>query len=83
MSPESVQCICFSIINAVIKCLDEFNLRAKDCFSDEKENLFAEPFETIDDLGSRLMIFCNKVCSYIEQQKESKNFGLRDKILNS
>lgn len=81
MSPESIQCICFSIINAVIKCLDEMNVEVKDCFSDERESLFAQPFETVDDLGDRLMVFSNKICNYIEQQKESKNFGLRDKIL--
>lgn len=81
MSPESIQCICFSIINAVFKCLDEMNVEVKDCFSDERESLFAQPFETVDDLGERLMVFSNKICNYIEQQKESRNFGLRDKIL--
>lgn len=81
MSPESVQCICFSIINAVIKCLDEMNIEAKDCFNDEKESLFAQSFETIDDVGERLLIFCSKICNYIERQKESKNYELRDKIM--
>lgn len=81
MSPEAAQCICFGIINAVMKSLDEIDVDMKECFRENDENLHEQPFETINDLGDRLVHFCNKVCSYIQQRKESKNFELRDRIM--
>lgn len=81
MSPQAAQCICFGIINAVMKSLDEIGVDLKECFQEDGENLHDQAFETISDLGNRLAHFCNKACSYIRQRKESKNFELRDRIL--
>lgn len=80
--PESVQYICFGLINSIVKTLEEMNIEINLEFETEKEYLFVKPFETIDDMGDRIIGFCRKVCAYIEKGKESKNFDLRDKILD-
>jgi len=82
MSIEAVQCICFGIINAIMKVLDDINIDTSQCFRNEEEILFAQPFDTVDNLANRIISFCSTICNYIQEQKESKNFELRDKILS-
>lgn len=82
MTPEVVQCIGFSIINAVLMCLDETGLDLDECFEGENVSLFSQPFETVDDLGDRIINFCNKVCTYIKQQKVIRNFSLCARIFD-
>jgi AraC-like DNA-binding protein len=81
ISIESVQCIYFGIINAVMKTLDEMEIDSSKYFVGTEESLFIEPYETIDNLLERIAEFCRGVCRYIMEQKESKNYQLRDKIL--
>lgn len=82
LRPEPIQYIFFGFVNAVIKTLDEMDIELSKSFETEKEKLFTEPFETIDELGNRITAFCSEVCTYIEKNKESKNFELREKILD-
>lgn len=83
--PESAQYICFSFINAVVKMMDLMGIEENSGFENfdrEKEELFIKPFDTIEEMCSRLTSFCKRVSEHIESSKESKNFSLRDKILN-
>lgn len=81
LSLEAVRCICFGIINTIMKTLNEMNIEPNSHFGDDRSILFAQPFETIDDLSMRIIDFCSAVCAYVEEQKESKNFELRDQLL--
>lgn len=82
MSPESVQFIYFGMIKSVIRELEEMNIELPNSLIEEKDNLFINTSETMHKLINRMRRFCNGVCIYINNQKESKNFELRDKILN-
>ena len=82
MSLESVQCICYGIINAIMKTLNEMNIDIDSKLTEDKESLFVQPFETIDELGNRILQFSEKICAHIIEQKESKNFQLRDRLLD-
>lgn len=81
LSIEAAQCICFGIINSVMKTLDEMDIEINRCFED-KEDISIQHFETLEDLGNRLKEFCQRICSYVEQHKESKNYEMRDKIFD-
>lgn len=81
MSLEAAQCICFGIINAIMKTLNEMNIDPSHCFKDEKGMLFAQPFETVADLSIKIVEFCSVICEYVKEQKESKNFELREQLL--
>lgn len=81
MTIEAVQCICFGIINSIMKVLNDINIDTSQCFKNEEEILFAQPFDTIDNLMDRIISFCSTICNYVKEQKESKNFELREKIL--
>ena len=76
MSLEAAQCICFGIINAIMKTLNEMNIDPSHCFKDEKGMLFAQPFETVADLSIKIVEFCSVICEYVKEQKESKNLSL-------
>lgn len=81
MTIEAVQCVCFGIINSIMKVLSDINIDTSQCFKNEEEILFAQPFETIDNLVDRIIGFCSTICHYVQEQKESRNFELREKIL--
>jgi len=78
LAPEAVQCIYFGIINAVVKCMNEMGIQIRDLYVGNPDS---PPFETLDELGSRMLDFCNKVCEIVEQQKENKNYEIRDRVL--
>jgi AraC-like DNA-binding protein len=82
MNIEAVQCICFGIINTILKVLNDLNLDMSQCFTNEEEVLFSQPFGTIDGFMDRIASFCSTICGYIQNQKESKNFELREQIVN-
>ena len=81
-SIEAVQCICFGIINTIMKVVDDLNLDAVLFSAKEEENIFYRPFDTVDGLMDRMIGFCSTICSYIQQQKESKNFELQKQIMD-
>jgi two-component system response regulator YesN len=68
---ESIQCICYGILNSVIKIVDEMQMDASDCFMDEEDSLLVQNFDTIDSMLDRLAIFCEKICNYTLEQKEN------------
>lgn len=77
---DTVQFFCFSIIHSVIKALEELNMQDFSHLDKEVEELFALKFETLDELSTKMTALVKKICVYVERQKESKNFGLREKI---
>lgn len=77
---ESIRCICFGIINSVIKIIDEMNMDASDCFIYEEDYLSVQTFDTVDSMIDRLVIFCSKICEYKMEMKENKNLQLKSKI---
>lgn len=81
-TPEAVQFIYFGVLKSVIRVLDEMNIELTNKLKNEKEELYINLQGTIDSLTGRIGGFCKGVCTLIGSQKESKNFELRDRILN-
>ena len=81
MSIEAIQCICFGFINSIMKTLNDINICTSLFLKDEDSVLYSRPFDTIDNLAERIISFCRTICDYITKQKESKNFELRDRII--
>ncbi|MDR6553436.1 helix-turn-helix domain-containing protein [Paenibacillus qinlingensis] len=82
ISPEAVQSICFGIISTIVKTLDAMNISTGSTVATQMVELYRYKFETIEGLRERMTLFCKNVCIHIENQKESKNFGLREKIIS-
>ena len=82
MAIEAIQCICFGIINSIMKTLNDINIGTGQFLNNEDNVLYSKPFDTIDNLVERIISFCRTICDYINRQKESKNFELRDRIID-
>lgn len=82
MSPESVKFIYFGMVKSIIRELEEMNIELTKVLNHEKDSLFTNASETIDKMTNKMEKLCEDLCIHINNQKESKNFELRDKILN-
>jgi AraC-like DNA-binding protein len=81
MSMETVEFICFDIINTVMKTMIEMGIQLKDYIDEGMESLFSPKYETMEELQQLVVHFCSKVCKYIKAQKESKNVQLYQHVL--
>jgi two-component system response regulator YesN len=81
LSPEAAQTVCFSIINSVMRTIDEMDVEWNEQFNGDVEHLLTRRFETLEILGTQVVQYCRQVCDYVSICKESRNFELRDKIL--
>ena len=82
LSLEAVRYLCFDIINTVLKTLHELNLTENDWLEEKISNLSSFQFETVSALENEVVSLCNTVCEFIVDQKESKNFELRDQMMD-
>jgi AraC-like DNA-binding protein len=75
------RCVCFDIINSVLKTVNEIgifsSITKKEYFNVETLN----NFNTIDELTDIIKRICYDLCSGIKQSKESHNFDLKDKLI--
>lgn len=81
-SLESVQIICSGIISSVVKILDELDITDLSYKEDGVEIDLTSNFETIKEFEKRMIDFGKRVCLYVEDKKQSKNFGLTQKIFD-
>ena len=65
-----------------LKTLGEMDNSIRKSMDKEVEILFAQQLETVDALENQMIQFGKKVCYHIENQKESKNYTLRDEIMD-
>lgn len=80
---EAVQCICFGIVNAIMNLLGDIHVDTSHCLKNEEElQLLVQPFDTVDTFIERVINFSSVICNYLKGKKESKNFELRDKIID-
>jgi two-component system response regulator YesN len=77
---ESLRCICYGIINSVLKIVDDLQIDASDCFLDEEDYLLVQAFDTVEAMLDQLAVFCLKICEYQIEQKENKGLQLKNKI---
>lgn len=80
VSLEAAQCICFDIVNNMMKTLIELEIDIDDDLGETMQQLFVPRFETIEELESLLISICRKVCRYVEAKKESKNIELLEQL---
>lgn len=78
---EEVECVCFDIINTVMKTLAEMGIGLSGYADRTMERIFVSHFETIEALEHHMVEFCRQVCRYVEKQTESKSYALPDKLL--
>lgn len=75
------RCICFDIINSVLKVVNETGLSAimadKDYFNIEDLNHFNTP----EELTDIIIGVCTDLCGEIRKSKESRNFSLKEKLI--
>jgi two-component system response regulator YesN len=80
---ESLRCICYGVINSVIKLVEELQMDAGDCFSDEENFLLVQTFDTVDAMLDQLTAFCMKICEYQIEQNINKFSRLKNKIFDT
>ncbi|WP_010276219.1 helix-turn-helix domain-containing protein [Paenibacillus senegalensis] len=79
LSIERVEFICFDMINTAMKTLVEMDIPLKE---DEwsVETLFVHELETLEALEQRMVSFCEQVCQYVNEHKESRNKDLLQEL---
>jgi AraC-like DNA-binding protein len=78
-SPEEARRIGYSTIHVVVKTLEELDL---DGASVNQIRVLMQEAESVDELHRELSRYCAALCDSIANRKESKNFELRDKVLD-
>ncbi|WP_158289418.1 helix-turn-helix domain-containing protein [Paenibacillus flagellatus] len=73
VSVEAAECICFDIVNSIMKTLIELEIEVDDRLGETLQQLFVPRCETIEELEHLVIGICLNVCKYVESQKESKN----------
>jgi YesN/AraC family two-component response regulator len=76
-----VQSVCLRLFDAVMKGVDEISLNLDMEWEQEKAVLRAFEFETLEDFERTFVRFCGRLADEIVLKKESKNFELRDKLV--
>jgi AraC-like DNA-binding protein len=72
MPLQTVEYICFDIINTIIKTVIEMNIELDTEMMRTLERLYAQGFETMELLEQTILTFCVKACDRITQQRENK-----------
>lgn len=80
VSLEAAECICFDIVNNIMKTLIELDIDIDDDLGETLEQLFVPRFETIEELELLVVRICLKVCRCIMGQKESSNVMLLESM---
>src|SRR5699024_6923284 len=76
MSVYQLKCICFDIINALLKTSAELGVTDK--IGDLKQ---LTNFSTLDQLEKRILHSSKDICEYVEKKRECDNQYLRTEIL--
>lgn len=81
VTPEMAMSIYYGIINGIIKVIDEMKLEICNCIDLNLDQYLVAQFETIEDFKNILVDFCNRICYFIEAQKEEKNVKLIEEMI--
>lgn len=80
LSLEAAECICFDLVNTILKTLMELDMEIHDALGGKLEKLSVSEFETIEELEDLAIDICRTVCAEIRNRKESKNMMLLDRM---
>lgn len=80
LSLEAAECICFDLINTILKTFIELDMEMDPNIDDALRNFSLSKFETIEELERLAAGLCRSVCLYVENQKESKNLQLLEQL---
>mgnify|MGYP001181043631 FL=1 len=78
---EAAECVCFDIVNAMMKTLMELNIEIEGEIAEILERLVVPRFETVEELEHFAADACRQVCRRVSEQKESKNVVLLRNML--
>ncbi|MEK3723967.1 AraC family transcriptional regulator [Paenibacillus sp. FSL H8-0034] len=81
LSLEAAKYISSGIMNKVFNTMDEMNDKLNDYFQKDLELLINHDFETLEMTKRKICEFCKQLSEYIDEQKESKNVDLSDRIM--
>lgn len=81
ISPVQAQLICSGIRNTILKLKKESGLEFHVDHDMDLAELFSRDFETLAVFEAHMIELCRRICAAIENSRESKNFLLRDRIL--
>jgi two-component system response regulator YesN len=80
LAPKSAQALCQGLILAVLKFAKEISREEQDRDSDEMLQGFS--FETVEEFERIFLSYCTRFADDMSRKKESRNFELRDKIVD-
>lgn len=80
-SPESAKKSCENLMTTLEKTIYELDMELSFSIEEELQELFSEQFDTIDSFKVAFVQLGKKICEIIEKSKESKNYKLREKII--
>lgn len=78
---ETIQCICSGIINTIVKTMYELNIVPDENIRGIIRHISNIKLQTLDSIGDFMKEVCRNQCELITQRKESKNFQLREEII--
>ncbi|MHA6480929.1 helix-turn-helix domain-containing protein [Paenibacillus sp. strain BS8-2] len=72
-----LKCMCFDIINTVLKTINEMNLPS---YTENVRGLLL--FQSIDEVETGLAELVTELCEHVNRTKESKNTAMLDEVLH-
>lgn len=78
---EHAEKVCAALMNTVQKCLYEFDIQPDPSLKTQLDQLFSFKHETIEQFEMGLIACCRQMAEYNKKIKESKNFELRDRLM--
>jgi two-component system response regulator YesN len=72
-----MKCMCFDIINTILKTINEMNIQQ---YTKNVKELLN--FQTLDELKNDLTILISEICEHVDTTKESKNSEKMNEILD-
>lgn len=81
ISIHTAELLCFDIVNTMLKTLIELDVETDEAMDGRLERLVAPRFETIEELETALIRFCDEVCGYVNSQKVRRHDELLDSMM--
>ncbi|TDG00129.1 helix-turn-helix domain-containing protein [Paenibacillus piri] len=81
VTPEAAQLACNGLLHLLMKVSDEVFPGGQLELQQKSDSLKLHNAETIDELEKQMSGICRTLCEHVSGRKESRNFKLRDDIL--
>ena len=80
--PEAVQCICFGILNSIIKTLNDIGTDLSHALKNDIEHLIITEYDSIDAIKNMMINLGKKVCQHVSSVKKSNNIDKLEQIMS-